>query len=75
MGNKMQKEKMEREAASKGLSTGASTQAAGSAHASANAKAEPAASAVSDADYSNYNNKLSINDFALLKVRTFILFN
>jgi hypothetical protein len=66
MGNKLQKEKMEREATAKqgAGSTGIpSTAAAAPAHGS---RATPV---IPDDDYSNYNNKLTINDFALLKVK------
>lgn len=62
MGNKLQKEKLEREAAAKGLAGGSAPSAP--VQSSASKPEAPAA----DGDYSNYNNKLTINDFVLLKV-------
>jgi hypothetical protein len=71
MGNKLQKEKLEREAAAR--TQGGGLQNAGNPTAASTARADPGAAAATaaptgDGDYSHYNNKLSINDFVLLKV-------
>ena len=73
MGNKLQKEKLEREAAARqngqgGAVDGASTAVAPATSAPKGSVPPP----TSDEDYANYNNKLTINDFALLKVCYFI---
>lgn len=69
MGNKLQKEKAEREAAARGqLPGGASTGAAAAKSGSAAPEAGGASASSSEDEFAAYGNKLTINDFALLKV-------
>lgn len=68
MGNKLQKEKLEREAAAKQKAPTEAGTSAAPATVTPSASTAKGSAPAGDEDYSNYNNKLTINDFALLKV-------